>query len=122
MLNTLEITRALTGTGLKPDQAAAITHAVQQAAEDGKHVTPEQFQAGIAELRAETSEHRAELRAEIAELRAEIAALRAEISRSESRIIKWVVGIVLTAAGIVTAAGVAIGLAILRALGALAAG
>ena len=92
-----------------------VTHAVQQAAEYGKHVTLEQFQAGIAGLRAETSEHRAEQRTEIAEL-------RAEISRSESRIIKWLVGIVLTAAGIVTAAGVTVGLAILRALGALAGG
>ena len=149
MLNTLEITRTLTDTGLKPDQAAAITHAVQLAAESGKHVTPEQFQAGIAALRGEISGHRAEQRAEVAEVRAEIsehraeqraeiaalrgeisehraeqraevAEVRAEISRSESRIIKWVVGIVLTAAGIVTAAGVAIGLAILRALGTLA--
>ena len=115
MLNTLEITRTLTDTGLKPDQAAAITHAVQQAAEHGKHVTPDEFKAGVAELRAEIAEHRAEQRGETAEL-------RAEISRSESRIIKWVVGIVLTAAGIVTAAGVAVGLAILRALGALAGG
>ena len=94
MLNTLEMTRTLTDTGLKPDQAAAITHVAQQAAEHGSHVTPEQFQAGVAELRT-------------------------EISRSESRTIKWV-GIVLTAAGIVTAGGVAVGLALLRALNALA--
>ena len=133
MLNTLEITRTLTDTGLKPDQAAAITHAVQQAAEHGKHVTPDEFKAGVAELRADIAEHRAAQRSETAELRADIAEhraaqrsetaeLRAEISKSESRIIKWVVGIVLTAAGIVTAAGVAVGLAILRALGALAGG
>ena len=95
MLDTLEMTRTLTDTGLKPDQAAAITHVAQQAAEHGNHVTPEQFQAGVAELRT-------------------------EISRSESRTIKWVVGIVLTAAGIVTAGGVAVGLALLRALNALA--
>ncbi len=113
MLDTLEITRTLTDTGLKPDQAAAITHAVQQAAEHSKHVTPEEFKAGVAELRAEIAAHRAAQRSETAEL-------RAEISRLESRIVKWVVGTVLTAAGIVTAAGVAIGLAILRALGALA--
>ena len=94
--------------GLKPDQAAAISHAVQQAAEHGKHVTPDEFKAGIAELRAEISRG--------------IGQLRSEVSRAESRIIKWVVGIVLTAAGIVTAAGVTVGLAILRALGALAGG
>ena len=122
MVNTLEVTRTLTDTGLKPDQAAAITHAVQQAAEHGKHVTPEEFKAGIAELRAEIADHRAAQRGETAELRSEISSLRAEISRSESRIIKWVVGIVLTATGIVTAAGVAVGLAILRPLGALAGG
>ena len=108
MLNTLEIARTLTDTGLKPDQAAATSHAVQQAAEHGKHVTPDEFKAGIAELRAEISR--------------EIGELRSEVSRAKSRIIKWVVGIVLTAAGIVTAAGVAVGLAILRALGALAGG
>lgn len=81
---------------------------MQSAAEHGKHVTPDEFKAGFAELRAEISKRTGEL--------------RSEIRRAESRIIKWVVGIVLTATGIVTAAGVAVGLAILRALGALAGG
>lgn len=142
MLNTLEIARTLTDTGLKPDQAAAISHAVQQAAEHGKHVTPDEFKAGIAELRAEIAEQRAAQRGENAEWRAEVrrenaelrfevsretaalrwGALRSEIRRAESRIIKWVVASVLAATGIVTATGVTFGLAILRALEALAAG
>ena len=131
MLNTLEIARTLTDTGLKPDQAAAISHAVQQAPEHGKHVTPDEFKAGIAELRAEIAEQRAAQRGEDAELRAEVSRetaalrwgeLRSEISRAESRIIKWVVASVLAATGIVTATGVAFGLAILRALEALAGG
>ena len=96
MLDTLEMTRTLTDTGLKPDQAAAVIHMAQQAAEHGNHVPPEQFQAGVADLRA-------------------------AIGRSGSRTIKWVAGIVLTTAGIVTAGGVAVGLALLRALNTLAA-
>ena len=79
---------------------------MQSAAEHGKHVTPDEFKAGFAELRAEISRG--------------TGALRAEISRAESRIIKWVVASVLAATGIVTATGVAVGLAILRALRALA--
>ena len=93
MLDIIESTRTLTGTGLKPDQAAAIAHVVQQAVEQGDHVTPDQFRAGIAEVRT-------------------------EIANLETRLIRWVGGLMLTAAGIVTAAVVAIGLAILRALAA----
>ena len=81
---------------------------MQSAAEHGKHVTPDEFKAGFAELRAEISRRTGEL--------------RSEISRAESRIIKWVVASVLAATGIVTATGVAFGLAILRTLGALAGG
>lgn len=78
---------------MQPDQAAAIAHVVQQAVEQGDHVTPDQFKMGLAELRA-------------------------EMARSEARLIRWVGGIMLTAAGIVTAAVVATGLAILRAMAA----
>ena len=93
MLDIIESTRTLTSTGLQPDQAAAIAHVVQQAVEQGDHVTPDQFKTGLAELRA-------------------------EMARSEARLIRWVGGIMLTAAGIVTAAVVATGLAILRAMAA----
>ena len=39
----------------------AITNAVRQAAEHGEHVTPDQFNAGLAALRAEISSLRADL-------------------------------------------------------------
>ena len=42
--------------------------------------------------------------------------LNAGIAALETRLIKWIVGIVLSAAGIVTAVGVTLGVAILRAL------
>ena len=103
MLDPVEMTRALTDTGLKPEHAAAITHAVQRAAEREQYVTFDQFQAGLAELRADFAEHRseqrtetAEVRTEMAQVRTEIAELRSEmsteISRAEARIIKWVGG------------------------------
>ena len=38
MLDIIGSTRTLTDTGLQPDQAAAITHVVQQAVERGDHV------------------------------------------------------------------------------------
>ena len=138
MIDTLTLSRELTKAGLESAIADAIATGIQQAAEHGDHVTSDQFKAGIASLRTEIAEHRAEQRTEIAEHRAEqrteiagvrteiagldakLADVRAEISRSESRIIKWMVGTVLTGAGIVTAAGVAVGIAILRALAALA--
>ena len=100
MIDTLTLSRELTKAGLESAIADAIATGIQQAAEHGDHVTSDQFKAGLADLRTE------------------IGDVRADISRSESRIIKWVVGIVLTAAGIVTTAGVAVGLAILRALAA----
>ena len=39
MLDTLAIARTLTDAGMDRDQAAAVTAAVQQAAEHGDHVT-----------------------------------------------------------------------------------
>ena len=104
MLDMLESTRVLTETGLKPEQAAAITHVVQQAVEQGDHVTPDQFRAGMADLRTEISD------------------VRADIARSETRLIRWFVGVGLTAAGIVAGTSVALGIAILRALAAFAGG
>ena len=47
MLDIIErAPRTLTTAGLEPDQAAAITQVVQQAVEQGGHVTSEQFQDG----------------------------------------------------------------------------
>lgn len=91
MFDTLAIARSLTAAGIDPDQAGAITDAVRLAAEHDS--------AGI-----DTG----------------ALATKADLAVLETRLIKWLVGIVLTAAGIVTAAGVTLGIAILRALAALA--
>ena len=69
MLDALAVSQELTASGLKAEQAAALTGAVRQAAEHGDHVTSEPFSTGLAGLRAE------------------IAAL-------EARLIKWMVGTV----------------------------
>lgn len=61
MFDTLAIARTLTDADLTPEQADAITNAVRQAAEHGEHVTPDQFNAGLAEIRAEISALRADL-------------------------------------------------------------
>ena len=53
MFDTHAIARQLTGAGLTPDQADAITDAVRQAAEHGGHVTPETLRGGLAELRSD---------------------------------------------------------------------
>ena len=53
MFDTLAVARALTDADLTPVQAEAIANAVRQAAEHGEHVSPDQFRAGLAELRAD---------------------------------------------------------------------
>ena len=92
MLGTLAHSRELKDAGIDPDQAGAITHVVQQAAEHGDPAT-----------RADLSAHRAEVRADLAAF--------------EARLIKWMIGIAITATGIVVAAGTALVIAVLRALG-----
>ena len=92
MLDTLSLARELKDAGIEPKQADAITHVVQPAAEHGDPAT-----------RADLDTHRAEVRAGIAAL--------------EARLIKWMIGIALTATGIVIAAGTAFVVAVFRALG-----
>ena len=53
MLDTLAVSHSLTAAEFTLAQAAAITAAVQQAAEHSDHVTTDQFKAGLAELRTE---------------------------------------------------------------------
>ena len=92
MLDTLSLARELKDAGIEPKQADAITHVVQQAAEHGDPAT-----------RADLDTHRAEVRADIASL--------------EARLIKWMIGIALTATGIVITAGTAFVVAVLPSLG-----
>ena len=76
MLDVHAVARSLTDAEFTPAQADAITNAVRLAAEHGDHVTPDQFTAGLAEVRAEI----AEVRTEIAEVRTEIAGLDTRLS------------------------------------------
>ena len=66
--------RSLTDAEFTPAQADAITNAVRLAAEQGDHVTSDQFKAGLAEVRTE-----------IAEVRTEIAALDTRLSTQGRR-------------------------------------
>jgi hypothetical protein len=78
MFNTLAVAQQLAAHGVDRDQAETIAGAIGQAVDEGDHVTPDQFKAGLAEFRTE------------------IAAL-------ESRLIRWMVGTVL-ATGALTVA------------------
>ena len=49
MLDTLAVSHSLTAAEFTPAQAAAITAAVQQAAEHSDHVTTDQFKAGLTD-------------------------------------------------------------------------
>ena len=103
MLDTLPLARELKDAGIEPDQADAITHVVQQAAEHGDPAT-----------RTDLDTLRAEVRADFDTLRAEV---RADLAALEARLIKWMIGVALTATGIAVAAGTALALAVLRTLG-----
>ena len=103
MLDTLTLARELKDAGIAPEQADAITHVVQQATEQADPAT-----------RADLNTHRTEVRADFSTYRAEV---RADIAALEARLIKWMIGIALTATGIVVAAGTAFVVAVLRTLG-----
>ena len=92
MFDTLSLAHELKDAGVEPKQADAITRVVRQAVEHADPAT------------------RADLDALRAEFQADLAAL-------EARLIKWMIGVALTAAGIVVAAGTAFAVAVLRALG-----
>lgn len=91
MFDTHAIARSLTAADFTPAQADALTDAIRQAADQGNHVTADQFKAGLAELHAEQ-------RTETAAVRTEIAESRTEIANLESRLIKWIVGTAIAAA------------------------
>ena len=113
MLDTHAVARSLTDAEFTPAQADASTNAVRLVAEHGDHVTPDQFTAGLAEVRTEIAEVRteiAEVRTEIAALdtrlstqianlrteqRTDIAGVRTEIANLETRLVRWMVGTVL---------------------------
>ena len=93
MLDTHAVARSLTAADFTPAQTDAVTDALRLVAEQGDHVTSDQFRAGLAEMRAEQ-------RTEIAGLRTEMAEVRTQISAAETRLTWRMLGI----AGLVIAA------------------
>ena len=83
MIDTLTLSRELTKAGLPSAHADAIATGIQQAADHGGHVTA-------------------------SDLRAEIVTVNGTIAALEVRLVKWMIGIVLTVAGLQTAAMFAI--------------
>ena len=53
MFDTHAVARSLTAADFTPAQADALTDALRAAADQGDHVTADQFKAGQAEVRAE---------------------------------------------------------------------
>ena len=102
MLDTLSLARELQDAGIEPRHADAITHVVQQAVDHGDPAT-----------RSDLDALRKEVRADIDALRAEV---RADLAALEARLIKWIVGVAVTATGIIVAAGTAFVVAVLQAL------
>ena len=106
MFDTLAVAQQLAAGGVARDQAEVIAHAIRQGAEQGDHVTSDQFKAGLAELRTEiaaldtrVSTEIAGVRAEIANLdTTEIAGVRTEIANLETRLVRWMVGTVIATA------------------------
>ncbi len=142
MFDTHAVARTLTEADLTPAQADAITDAVRLAAEhDATAVDVETLatkadvaavQADVAgvesALKADIAAVHTELKVEIADVKVEVADVKAnvtalearlgaEIAAAESRLIKWMVGIAFTLAGLLTAAGTAVFVALLRTLG-----
>ena len=86
MLDTHAVARSLTAADFTPAQADALTDALRLAAEQGDHVTSDQFKAGQAEVRAEIATLDTRLSTQIAEVRAEVANLDTRLSTQISRI------------------------------------
>ena len=111
MLDTLSVAQELTAGGIDRDQAEVIANAMCKLAQQGDHVTADQFKAGLAEVRTEIAsldtrlstqiaELRTEQRTDIAGVRTEIAEVRTEIAGLETRLIRWMVGTVLATAAL----------------------
>lgn len=86
MLDTLAVAQEMTAGGIDRDQAEAIANAMRKVAEQGDHVTADQFKAGQAEVRAEIADLRSEQRTQMAEIRTEVAEVRTEIANLDTRL------------------------------------
>ena len=86
MFDTHAVARSLTAADFTPAQADALTDALRVAAEQGDHVTSDQFKAGQAEVRAEIAEVRTEIANLDTRLSTQIANLDTRLSKQLSRI------------------------------------
>lgn len=114
MLDTLALAHELKDAGVEPKQTDAITRVVRRAVEHGDPATRADLDGHRAEVRSDIDAFRAEVRSDFKAHRAEV---KADLAATEARLIKWMIGIALTAAGIVVAAGTAFAAAVLRAVG-----
>ena len=89
MLDTLSVAQELTAGGIDRDQAEVIANAMRKLAQQGDHVTGDQFKAGLAEVRTEIAALDTRLSTQIAGVRTEIAEVRTEISTLETRLVRW---------------------------------
>ena len=72
MFDTHAVARALTAADFTPAQADALTDALRSAAEQGDHVTSDQFRAGQADVRAEIANLDTRLSAQISRIETEL--------------------------------------------------
>ncbi len=91
MINTLSIASDLSKAGIEKSHAEAIANAIGTSQED---LATKDF------VRAEISA----VRAEISSVRAEISSVRGEMSALETRLVRWIVGTVFAASGLLFAA------------------
>ena len=97
MFDTLAVARRLADGGVGRDQAEVIAGAIGQAVDQGDHVTSDQFEAGLAAVRAEIAGLDTRLSTQMADLRAEqrteIAGVRTEIANIDKRLSTQVAGL-----------------------------
>ena len=92
MLDTLAVAQEMTAGGIDRDQAEAIANAMRKVAEQGDHVTADQFKAGLAEVRAEIAELRSEQRTQIANLDTRLSTKISQIDadlKSDMKLLKF---------------------------------
>jgi hypothetical protein len=74
MLDTLSVAQELTAGSIDRDQAEVIANAMRKLAEQGDHVTADQFKADLAEVRTEIAALDTRLSTQIADLRTRFVA------------------------------------------------
>ena len=93
MLDTLAVAREMTAGGIDRDQAETIANAMRKVAEQGDHVTSDQFKAGLAEVRTEIAEVRAEIANLDTRLSAQIGDVRTEVANLDTRLSTQIAGV-----------------------------